>query len=55
LDALNVLNSKTVDGKIVVENPNRKLANFSFCKKGEPSDLATERYHEILNNLKYKV
>jgi len=52
LDALNVLKSKMVDGKIIVENPNSKLANFSFCKKGEPSDLATERYHEILNNLK---
>jgi len=52
LDALNVLTAKTVDGKIIVENPNSKLANFSFCKKGEPGDLATKRYHEILNNLK---
>lgn len=52
LDALNILKSKTVSGKIIVENPNRKLANFSFCKKGEPSDLATERYQEILDNLK---
>lgn len=52
LYALNVLKSKMVNGKIIIENPNRKLANFSFCKKGEPSDLATERYHEILNNLK---
>lgn len=52
LDALNILKSKMVKGKIIVENPNRKLANFNFCKKGEPSDLATERYNEILNNLK---
>jgi hypothetical protein len=52
LYALNVLKSKMVNGKIIIENPNRKLANFYFCKKGEPSDLATERYHEILNNLK---
>ncbi len=51
LEALNVLKSKLVDGKIVVENPNGKLANFAFCKKGEPSDLATKRYQEILNNL----
>lgn len=51
LDALNVLKSKMVNGKIIVENPNRQLASFSFCKKGEPSDLATERYHEIFNNL----
>jgi hypothetical protein len=51
LEALKVLESKLVNGKIVVENPNRKLASFSFCKKGEPSDLATECYHEILKNL----
>lgn len=52
IDALNVLKSKMVKGKIIVENPNIKLANFTFCKKGEPSDLATKRYNEILNNLK---
>jgi hypothetical protein len=51
LEALKVLESKLVNGKIVVENPNRKLAGFSFCKKGESSDLATERYYEILKNL----
>ena len=51
LEALKVLEAKLVNGKIVVENPNRKLAGFSFCKKGEPSDLATECYHEILKNL----
>lgn len=51
LEALEVLQSKLVAGKVVVENPNRKLAGFSFCKKGEPSDLATARYREILNNL----
>jgi hypothetical protein len=52
LDALNILKSKMVNGKIIVENPNRQLANFSFCKKGEPSDLATKRYNDIVNNLK---
>lgn len=52
LDALNVLKSKMAHEKIVVENPNSKLANLSFCKKGEPSDLATKRFHEILDNLK---
>lgn len=51
LEALEVLESKLVDAKVVVENPNRKLAGFSFCKKGEQSDLATERYYEILRNL----
>lgn len=51
LEALRVLESKLVNGKIVVERPNQKLAGFTFCKKGEPSDLGTERYHEILRNL----
>lgn len=51
LEALQVLESKLVNGKIVVENPNRKLAGFFFCKKEEPSELATERYLEILKNL----
>jgi hypothetical protein len=51
LEALNCLESKMVDGKIVVERVNRKLSGLSFCKKGEPSDLATKRYHEILKNL----
>jgi hypothetical protein len=52
LEALTILKSKMVDSKIIVANPNAKLANFSFCKKGEPSDIATERYHEIVNNLR---
>ncbi|MDF2675411.1 MAG: hypothetical protein K0R09_3683 [Clostridiales bacterium] len=51
LEALCALESKLVNGKIVVERPNHKLAGFTFCKKGEPSDLGTERYHEILKNL----
>lgn len=55
LDAFNFLKSKTVNGKIIVENPNSKLADFSFCKKGEPSDIGTKRYHEILNNLKITI
>ncbi|HEX2983924.1 MAG TPA: hypothetical protein VHO28_10315 [Ignavibacteriales bacterium] len=54
LDALRILKSKTIDDKIIVERPNRKLAGFAFCKKGEPSDLATVRYHEILKNLNEK-
>lgn len=52
LDALRVLTSKTIEGKMIVENPTTKLAGFSFCKRGETSDLATKRYHELLNHLK---
>jgi hypothetical protein len=49
-EALAALQSKLVDGHVIVENPNRRLAAISFCKKGEPSRLATKRYREILEN-----
>jgi len=45
------LQSKLVDGMIIVERNVPKLAKLSFCKKGQPSELATKRYHEILANL----
>jgi hypothetical protein len=51
LDALKTLESKLSDGMVVVERVNKKLAGFSFCEKGKPSELATKRYHEILKNL----
>ncbi len=51
LEALQVLESKLVNGKMIVERSNPKLSGFIFCKKGEPCDLATERYHEIIKNL----
>ncbi len=51
LDALAVLESKLVAGKVVVERVNPKLAGLAFCKKGKPSDLGTARYQEILSNL----
>lgn len=51
LEAFNALESKIVDGQIVVERVVPKMAKFTFCKKGEPSELATIRYHEILENL----
>lgn len=36
----------------VVERVVPKLAKLNFYKKGEPSELATRRYNEILDNLK---
>jgi len=51
LEALAALESKLVNGQIVVERLNRQLTGFAFCKKGEPSELATRRYREILKNL----
>ena len=51
LEALKALQDKLADGKIVVERNSPKLSKLTFCKKGEPSELATKRYHEILENL----
>jgi len=51
LEAFCALQSKLVDGMIVVERNVPKLARLAFCKKGFPSELATKRYHEILGNL----
>jgi hypothetical protein len=50
-EALQAFESKLVDGKVVVENPNRRLAKFAVCKKGELSLLATKRYKEIRKNI----
>jgi hypothetical protein len=52
LEALHLLESKMVDGKIVVQRVNRKLANLSFCQKEQPSELGTERYGEIKRNVR---
>jgi len=51
-DALGTLEAKLVDKLLVIENPNRRLAKLSFCKKGEPSRPATRRYLEILKNIR---
>ncbi|MDD4079827.1 MAG: prenyltransferase [Eubacteriales bacterium] len=52
LEALDTLKAKALDGQIVVERVVPKLAGLSFCRKGEPSLLATKRYNEILHNLR---
>lgn len=52
LEALHALQSKLDErGRVVVERPNRELAGLALCAKGRPSELATKRYREILNNL----
>ena len=55
LEAFNILKSKLIDGQIVVERVVPKLAGLSFCKKGEPSELASKRYREIVENLHREV
>lgn len=52
-EALDVLQSKTIDGRMVVENPNRKLAKLEFCQKNQPSELATMRFRELMGNLEW--
>lgn len=54
LDAFRTLESKLVDGQIVVERNVPKLSKLNFCKKGEPSICATKKYQEILRNLETK-
>lgn len=51
LEALAALQAKLLNGQIVVERVVPKLASLNFCKKGQPSELATKRYHEILQNM----
>lgn len=51
LEAFKMLESKTVDGQIIVERVVPKLAGLSFCRKGKASALATMRYNEIVQNL----
>ena len=45
------LADKTEDGQIVVERVVPKLANLSFCRKGQPSLLATRRWREVQTNV----
>jgi len=51
LEAFHALQGKLVDGMIIIERNVPKLAKLEFCKKGQPSELATKRYQEILFNL----
>lgn len=51
LEAFRLLKSKTVDGELVVENANRRLSKLAFCKKGQPSTLATRRFQEIVDRI----
>ncbi|MBS1326625.1 MAG: prenyltransferase [Oscillospiraceae bacterium] len=51
LEALAALETKLDDGRIVVERVVPKLAGLNFCRKGQPSELATRRYRELRRNL----
>jgi hypothetical protein len=40
-----------MNGEIIIENPNKKLKEFEFCKKGQPGYLATIKYNEMIENI----
>ncbi len=52
LEAYACLKSKLRRSKIPVENPNHLLAHLEFCKKDQPSFLATKRFKEIEKHVK---
>jgi hypothetical protein len=51
LEAFAYLQSRTVDGRIVVERQNPKLTALDCYKQGAVSEMGTLRYREILRNL----
>ncbi len=52
-EAVELLASKTdAEDRMLVEQPHRGLKGLNFCRRGEPSALATVRYREILTNLR---
>jgi len=51
LEALKVITDKLLNDMIVIENTNRKLSKYEFCKLDEPNKIATKRYEEIVKNL----
>ncbi len=50
LAALRLLESKLVNGQVVVEYARQELRSLRLCEPGRPSPLATRRYREILAN-----
>lgn len=50
-EAFEELKSHLRDGMIVAERVDPKLARYEFCWKGEPSELATRRFDEIVDNI----
>lgn len=52
LQALAALTAKTENGQIIVERVVPKLRALSFCQKDKVSELATEYYQKILQNMK---
>lgn len=45
------LKDKTVNNKLIPENPHKAWKTFDFAKKGQISEIGTKRLHEIKNNI----
>jgi len=52
LEALGALQDKMTDNQFITERVSPKLSKLAFCKKGQPSEIMTTRYNEILGNLR---
>jgi hypothetical protein len=50
-EALAALEDRLVDGRVIVERVHRRLADLVLCRRGEPSELGTRRYREIVANV----
>jgi hypothetical protein len=48
--AVRELESRLVDGNLVVENPHKSWQGFAFARKGSPSAEATKKYRGIVVN-----
>jgi len=50
-EALTLLKEKIANGKMTVENPNKRLGDMDFCKKNQQSELATIKFKYIMKNI----
>jgi len=55
LSALEALESKLINGQLMVERISPKLSKLDFCRKGQPSELLTKKYKEIVENISVEV
>lgn len=56
IEAFEALRRKLDDNnQLIVERPHRKLENLDICRKGKPSEAATERYREIVRNMESQI
>lgn len=52
LNAYATLASKLdAEGRLIVENPHRRLGRLGMCARGRPSDVATRRFREVRERL----